>query len=338
MTALKKFEKLEAPGLWRKDDASQLREVYVSFGDTSLVIRNKAEAPLAHWSLPAVVRLNPGVSPALFTTHAEASETLEIEDQTMTQAIETVLDAIARKRPHPGRLRLWIFLGILAMIAALGKFWLPDALQRHTIRVVPPETRVQIGNLLLAEITHLTGNSCSTRAGNRALARLETRLLANPQGHIRILPDGIAKSISLPGGIILLNRKLIEDYEQPEIAAGYVLVENLRSQTDDPLAALLHHAGARASFRLLTTGHLGPDTLKDYASHLLTAERAMPAENALLAAFSGAGFASSGLAYDIDSTGETTLPLIEADPYRSRSYTPLLSDADWVSLQGICGG
>ncbi len=338
MTALRQFEKLEASGLWRETDASKRREVFVSFGNTSLVIRDKTDAPLAHWSLPAVVRLNPGLSPALYAPHSEASETLEIEDATMTGAIETVLGAIARKRPHPGRLRLWIFLGILAIIAALGRFWLPDALQRHTLRVVPPETRVEIGGLLLDEITRLTGRQCSTRAGNRALTRLEARLLSNPNGRIRILPDGIAKSISLPGGLILLNRKLVEDNEQPEVAAGYVLVETLRARADNPLAALLRHAGGLASFRLLTTGHLDPATLKDYASHLLTVPGILPADEVLLAGFAKAGFASTGLAYDIDSTGETTLPLIEADPFRNRSYPPLLSDADWVSLQGICGG
>ena len=63
----------------------------------------------------------------------------------------------------------------------------------------------------------------------------------------------------------------------------------------------------------------------------------MPQDPDLLARFSRAGFASSPLAYEIDISGETTLGLIEADPYLNKPYQPLLSDADWVSLQGICG-
>ena len=43
MTALRKYEKLEATALWRETLATQRREVYVSFGDTSLVIRNQAD-------------------------------------------------------------------------------------------------------------------------------------------------------------------------------------------------------------------------------------------------------------------------------------------------------
>ena len=37
-------------------------------------------------------------------------------------------------------------------------------------------------------------------------------------------------------------------------------------------------------------------------------------------------------------TGETTLPLIEGDPMNGRLTEPLLSDADWLRLQNICGG
>jgi len=40
----------------------------------------------------------------------------------------------------------------------------------------------------------------------------------------------------------------------------------------------------------------------------------------------------------LDITGETTLPLIEADALRTDTPRPSLSDTAWVSLQGICGG
>ena len=47
---------------------------------------------------------------------------------------------------------------------------------------------------------------------------------------------------------------------------------------------------------------------------------------------------SSPYAYSRDPSGETALPLIEADPYRDRPpERPVLDDTDWVALQGICG-
>lgn len=338
MTALKQYEKLEATALWRETLATQRREVYVSFGDTSLMIRDQNDAPLSHWSLPAVERLNPGIRPAIYAPHLDASETLEIEDATMIGAIEKIRSAIKRRGPHPGRLRLAVLIAVTALVAVLGVFWLPNALARHTVRVVPFETRKDIGLAIVNHITTLTGSRCTSGTGENALRTLEKRLGVAPRGRVLILRDGLAKSANLPGELILLNKILIEDHEVVEVAAGYVLLERTRATMDDPLAKLLQHAGGLASFRLLTTGAIDAASLKAYARHILTHNDTRPPDDALLSKFATAGFSSAAFAYEIDISGETTLTLIEADPLRNQSYAPLLSDSDWVGLQAICGG
>ncbi len=337
MTALRQYEKLESTGLWRERQSSQRREVYVSFGDTSLMIRDKHDAPVSHWSLSAVERLNPAETPALFSPNPDSGETLEIEDTIMVAAIEKVRAAINRRRPHPGRLRSAILLLVCLAIAALGVFWLPGALRRQTVKVVPFETRKQIGEAVLAEVTNLTGKTCAATAGTRALAKLKTRLFQDQRGRILVLASGLNNSATLPGRIVLLNRRLVEDYEQPEVAASYILLEQLRAQTSDPLNRLLRSAGVVASFRLLTTGRLDQGAINAYARTILTAQTPLPDTATMLAGFASAGFASSPLAYSLDITGETTLPLIEADPFGNRPYKPLLSDVDWIGLQAICG-
>lgn len=60
MTALDKYVRLESGGLWRADANAQRRDVGISFGDATLVIADTAGRPVAHWSLPAITRLNPG--------------------------------------------------------------------------------------------------------------------------------------------------------------------------------------------------------------------------------------------------------------------------------------
>lgn len=336
MTALRQYQRLESSGLWRQSEASQRREVFISFGNTSLVIHDKHEAPLSHWSLPAIQRLNPGETPALFSPNPDAGETLEIDDKIMVDAIEKVRAAINRRRPHPGRLRLGILALVSLSIIALIAFWLPGALLRQTIKVVPFETRNQIGQQVLAQITLLTGPPCTTPDGTRALGMLARRLSLDPRGRILVLPGGIAKSAMLPGKIVLLNKRLIEDYQQPAVAASYVMLEQLRARRNDPLARVLRYAGALASFRLLTTGQLAPATIAAYARKILVTTNPLPADAILLAGFKKAGFASSPLAYALDKSGETTLPLIEGDPFRNRAYKPLLSDDDWIGLEGIC--
>jgi hypothetical protein len=343
MTALKKFEKLEATALWRessKDSSDQgksrLKEVFVSFGDTSLIIRDKHETPLSHWSLPAVSRLNPGQIPAIYSPYVDADETIEIDDITMIEAIETVSKAIDRRRPRPGRLRLTVFVLLSLTTIGMIVFWLPDAIKRNTLRTVPPEIRQQIGREVLDQIGRLAGKPCSSRTGNRALIELKNRLMPNQVSNILVLAAGISKSASLPGGFILLNRRLVEDPEAPDLVASYILATQLSAQLNDPLAELLDLAGGFASLKLLTTGQIDQNSIMKYAEHVLTKTTKMPPDQVILKRFKQVKLASSPLAFDLDSTGETTLHLIESDPFGNLPYPKLLSDADWIGLQTIC--
>ncbi|MBC58567.1 MAG: hypothetical protein CL814_16745 [Confluentimicrobium sp.] len=338
MTALSQFERLESSGLWREGPQAQRRDVIVSFGDASLVISDTRERALAHWSLAAVTRLNPGVMPALFGPGTDAEEVLEIEDEVMIGAISKVTAAIEKRRPRPGRLRLIMLGSSLALVIGLLVFWMPGALRRHTVAVVPPTVRAEIGQGLLARIARVSGAPCHTTAGDRALARLRARLLGPGPGVLVVLPGGVRQAAHLPGGLILLNRAVVEDFDDADIPAGFILAEAERAARQDPLDLLLRNVGTRATFHLLTTGALPVEALNGYAETVLTRPPAPLTDAALLARFAAAGVPSTPYAYALDVSGETVLGLIEADPLRGRAYKPVLSDADWIRLQGICGG
>lgn len=62
MTALDKYQRIEALGLWRADNVSQRKDVLISIGETTLLISDMQEQPLAHWSLAAIERANPETS------------------------------------------------------------------------------------------------------------------------------------------------------------------------------------------------------------------------------------------------------------------------------------
>ena len=59
-------------------------------------------------------------------------------------------------------------------------------------------------------------------------------------------------------------------------------------------------------------------------------------DEALLARFEAAAVSSAAYGFVLDPSGETTLGLIEADPYRGGSPRALLNAEDWASLQAIC--
>ena len=337
MTALRKYDRIEATALWRARPEDQRREVVVSIGDATLVIVDLKDQAIAHWSLAAVERANPGERPAVFHPDGDPGETLELDagEAEMIAAIETLRRAVEKARPRPGRLR-WMGLSLsLAAVMALAVFWLPGAVITHTVSVVPAVKRVAIGDALLRRIERISGAACADPAGLRALRTLRSRLGTGP---LSILPGGVRSSLHLPGGRTLLNRSLVEDFEEPDVVAGYALAEQVLAASGDPLRRMLQVAGPWASFRLLTTGEIDGAALDSYAEYLLRSPRPDPAPDALLTSFARAELRSSPYAYARDVTGESTLAFIEGDPMSGTTATPLLSDADWLRLQSICGG
>ena len=231
------------------------------------------------------------------------------------------------------------FLGSLAAVVALATLWRPGALRDHAIKVLPEDKREEIGDALRRHIERVTGPACDGPDGRRALSELASRLPAGDDpGTLDVMRDGVKGSVALPGKTILLDRALVEDFEEPDVLAGFVVEQRLRASVHDPIDALLQYAGTWDSIRLLTTGDLPEDVLSDYARHLLTRKQEPLPDGTLLNGFESWSVRSTPYAYALDVTGESTLGLIEADPFASEAPPPILSDADWLRLQGICGG
>lgn len=337
MTALDTYDRLESTGLWRDAPDAQRRDVQLSFGQASLVIRNRADAPLAHWSLAAIERINPTERPALYRPGPDAGETLEIDDDEMIAAIEKIRRAIARKRPRHGRVRLAILAATIAAVAALGAFWLPGALTRHAVAVVPDAKREAIGDALLTHMVRLTGQTCDSPLGSRALDRLKTRVLGDRIRRSYIVPESPHATLLLPGGLLLINKTRVEDFETPEVVAGDMIAGSETEHLPDPLIDLLEFGGTGTSFKLLTTGEMEEHVLRDYAQILLSVTPPAPDTDRLVDQFAVARIALSPYAYALDMTAESTLGLVEADPFKGTTPSPgLMSDGDWISLQEIC--
>ena len=340
MTALRKYARLETTGLWRPVPDAQRREVVVSFGDSSLVLTDgRSQMPLSHWSLPAVQRRNPGEMPAIYAPGSDPmAETVEIDDTGMIDAIETVRAALARRRPKRGRGRLTVVLGTIGAIVLGALLWLPGAVVGHTTRIVPFVKREQIGRELLVEMTRFTGAPCADPQGLAVLGRLSARLFGAEGAQIVVLRDGLAPGTTahVPGRHLLVDHQLIELPDGPEVLAGHLIAEKLRTDLGDPLAEVLHAAGIRANFTLLATGSLPSGVLGRQAqARLQDAPTDLPPDE-LLERFKAARIASTPYALSVDPSGVTTRALIEGDPIPPGAAKPLMPDADWLALQAIC--
>ncbi|WP_299698726.1 hypothetical protein [uncultured Tateyamaria sp.] len=336
MTALSKYDRLEATGLWRDTADAQRREVIVSIGDATLIISDLNDRAITHWSLAAVEKAPASdKGGAAFHPDGDPDEVLELgaDEAAMIDAIDTLRRAVARARPKQGRLR-WVGAAVsVSAVAALAIFWLPGALVDHAMRVVPPVKEAEIGAALLARIERVSGQPCKSIEARPGLVALAGR---TGVARVVVLPAGVREALALPGGTVLVNRTLVEDYEEPDVAAGYILVEQTRSAETPPLRALLEHAGPRATGTLLTTGSLPPSALKAFAEDQLAKAVVEMSAETLLPAFAAAEVRSTPYARARDISGEATLRLIEADPMSGQDPAPIMQDRDWLQLQAIC--
>ena len=333
MTVLAEYQRLEAEGIWRPGPEAQRRDVILSIGKATVTIGAANGTAITHWSLPAIQRLNPGETPALYSPGGDAPDTLEVNDSEMVEAIERVLAAIRRKPPS-GWFRRAALLAVLAGFIALMLIWLPGAITAYTASLVPQGARDAIGQSLLAETERLTGAPCSSPAGDRALAALADRMFPAEPTRLFVLPSALSETAHLPGDVILIGHRLVEDHETPDVLAGYLVAEDLRRRNGDPLARLLAAAPFRASLALLSKGRLRETDLQRMAEWLVAAPPPPVPDTDLIAEMADRQVETVAYAYARDISGETTMGLIEGS---SATVLPVLSDNDWIALQRICG-
>lgn len=335
MTALSEYDRLETTGLWREVQSEHKREVIVSFGNATLVLRDKADRALTHWSLPAISRQNPDEFPAIYSPDPLGEETLELDDKFIIDTIDRLLKTIDKRRAQPGKLRLILTSSILASFAGAMVFWLPSVMVDYATQITAPVQRAAIGDDLFQQIRRVSGHPCTQPQASNALSKMAQRLGAE-RNKLIVVRTGVETSVNLPGGYIVLNRRLVEDFEDPNAVAGYILAEVERSKNSDPLHAFLGDLGVRGTFRFLTSGQISPPAVTRYAEKLLSLPLAPVASEPLLSRFEAARIPSSPYAYSVDISGETTLSLIEADPIPQDAADAIVTDGEWVALQEIC--
>ncbi|WP_138470993.1 hypothetical protein [Poseidonocella sp. HB161398] len=336
MTALTQYQRLEAAGVWHESPDSQRKDVFVSLGEATLVISDRSAA-LTHWSLAAIRRVAPGNDPAIYAPGPEDDERLELTDPDMIAAIDTVRRAVARSQPHRGTLRLVMTVGIFAAAFAAAVMWLPGALVQHTAEALPEATRQDIGRRMVIALEPYSGRPCRDIAGRNALGKLQKRLFGDAPWELRVLENGTDVK-ALPGGILVIGGGLLSEEDSPDVVAGHLLAAATLSTEQDPMLWFLEMAGSWHTFRLLTTGQVPQELMGQAADALALGQVPALSDPApLLARFTEAQLSSRPYGLGALPGGGAWIEMIEDDPYPQGTPVPVLSDADWLRLQSICG-
>jgi len=339
MTALDKYTRLEGSGVWRAAPDEQRRDVVVSLGDASLMIADaRSSIVLSHWSLPAVQRMNRGNNPAIFAPFDDSDgETLELDDATLIEALETIRAALA-PRPPLRWLRLSLIAASIAVFAA-SAYWLPGMLVDRTADIVPPAMRRQIGGAALNSLFVSAAGEriCTNPAARQTLVTLRNRVLEG--GWQVSVVSGIPgfEIAHLPGRIMVIGADLIERLDSAQALTGWMVAETLADDGDDPLRDALHFAGIRATLALMTTGSLPDGALAGYAARRFAQPTVFPDAEALGSRLDALGQGPTAYALSLPAS-QTDLAQALADRIARRAPQPvrMLSDGEWLMLQQIC--
>jgi hypothetical protein len=128
----------------------------------------------------------------------------------------------------------------------------------------------------------------------------------------------------------------VEDFETPNVVAGFSIIEKIKMDKHDPIEQLLSFAGTRAVLRFLTTGRLNQITLEHYARYILSLEPITLGTELIISEFESRDVNLAPYAYAIDITGESTSELIEHN--KSFENRQILTKQEWLNLQSICEG
>jgi hypothetical protein len=324
MTALDRYVRLEAVGLWRQGPDAPAREVIVTFGHATATLTDLEERPLGHWALAGMAPLAETDGATVYSMTADGAETLAIRDRDMVAAIA----AVAPRPRQPPRRRRRLPLGpALAVIALCAlAFAAPRLIRAEVARMVPPEKAEELGDRMLIALIETRGPPCATAAG--ALAGLATRLAPDDPPRLRVLDLGDRAAIALPGGTLALDRQRLT--QAPDEAAGWAALELER----DPVATLVRNAGLLADLRYLLHGDFGEGVLARAAAAPPPAPTAAESAAALSRMARG-GIDPPTFAIILKAAGHAA-PAARAPLPPDGLRLPPLDDAERAALRRIC--
>lgn len=370
MTALSRYELLEAAGRYFDGQTANAREVVVRFGDASLILMTMDDMPITHWSLAGLRDRGAGSGTLSLTPDDESEERLVIDDDDMVAAIRAVCPALNEKpavpRSRKRRVVFWTAAAISSVYLIL--FHIAPALSDKLATMIPPEAEAAMGEQMVEQFTELLSDGeprfCVGDEGEAALKKLTARLTRAGNLHtpltVRVLDNPMVNAFALPGGQIVVFRGLLREVDGPEALAGVIAHEIGHVDARDPTRLALRAAGTAGVIGLLLGDFTGATVTVVVAETMMRSGYQRDAETAAddyaAALLSSEGLPTSPLAKLFDSLEEDEgkMPAFlehfashpnsanRADALRDKDaigdepFEPVLSDQDWVALRNIC--
>lgn len=265
MTALEKYTRLEAVGIWKETPSHDPVEVLVSFGDATLLLTNFQEQPLTHWALAATSCVQSSGETAIYTPDTEGFETLEINDPQMVRAIAQVSRAEVLIRQKPRVLRM-LAIGTLLALFAYAIYAAPSALRAQAIRMTSADSARNLGGGMLAT---LDLQVCNQTRGKDAQKILMDRAFPNDEARL-VIADNTADGAVFPGGILVVGNTLLQTMQSPEQLVVWMQFMMQSKANEQAVNRLFEGSEFKSLLSYVTSGQLPDKRLANAATEAMT--------------------------------------------------------------------
>ncbi|OAF17685.1 M48 family metallopeptidase [Bradyrhizobium neotropicale] len=348
--------------------SSRRRKVALTFGD-ALEILEEGEAQdqqtISRWAYADIRRAD---SPAgllrLACTSAAPLARLEIRDASVAAELTarcTRLDEHQTTRRGTIKIVGWSLAAAVSIVCVV-LFGVPLAADRLAPLVPKPIER-RIGDAAEVQMKTIFGRgACDDPAGQAAFAKLVNRLRdvagLDESMTAAVLPTGVPNAFALPGGKVFMLKGLLDKAQSPDEVAGILAHELGHLRHHDNMRGLIYNGGTSFLIGLLfgdVTGssavifasrsvveasysreaETGADTFAIETMHAL-GRSPKPAAELMFRITGKEGGSGFTILSSHPLTEDRLARMTKED--RPASGPPLLTDAEWHALKGICGG
>ncbi len=257
-----------------------------------------------------------------------------------------------------------LYVGGAAAAFALILLVLLPRIADEMARRMPIEREIAFGQAVMAQMELFLGDgrplqACDDPAGLRALEVMRSRLTSGQDLQydltLRVLDTGIVNAFAAPGGQVVILRGLLDEAGSAAEVAGVLAHEIGHVEARDPTRLAFRAVGSAGILSLVLGDATGGTLIAIVGDQMLSASYTREAEAAADAfahrLLSDSGIGTEGLAAFFDRMDGKGLDLPEylsthpattgranaARAVDKGAVIPVMTDAQWQALQGICG-
>ena len=206
MTAIKKYRRIEAKGLWIEKKGTNPKDVIVSIGKSSITISDINEVPHNHWNFNSITILEQDKEKTIFSPGQDRQEKLIIQDQDMINALNIICE-YGKTSKKPKIKSSFLFTSILVFLIITFILSIPFILRLVTLDIISPNHE----NIFVKDLLEKKGfmkNICTKQKKTTELEDIIVEKFGQ-KNKVEIL---ITKTV-LPSPLLLPGRIVVVPFE-----------------------------------------------------------------------------------------------------------------------------